>query len=121
MRRCPYCEAEISETARKCRHCGEWVTDPPPDRTARRRPLGARDLLATPDRRDDDRSLGAAANEWVRHHKAMSVIGLIAFALFFLFVFAPMACEVREAQQRFDRGPLGGGVVPADLRPAVGD
>ena len=23
--KCPYCEADISETARKCRYCGEWV------------------------------------------------------------------------------------------------
>ncbi len=22
---CPFCEAEISATAKKCRHCGEWV------------------------------------------------------------------------------------------------
>ena len=22
---CPYCEGEISATARKCRHCGEWI------------------------------------------------------------------------------------------------
>lgn len=23
---CPFCEAEIGEQARKCRHCGEWVS-----------------------------------------------------------------------------------------------
>jgi hypothetical protein len=23
--KCPFCEAEISNTARKCRHCGEWI------------------------------------------------------------------------------------------------
>ncbi len=23
---CPFCDAEISATARKCRHCSEWVT-----------------------------------------------------------------------------------------------
>ena len=22
---CPHCESEISATARKCPHCGEWV------------------------------------------------------------------------------------------------
>lgn len=26
MATCPYCEAKISDTARKCCHCGEWVT-----------------------------------------------------------------------------------------------
>ena len=23
---CPFCEAEIGEQAKKCRHCGEWVS-----------------------------------------------------------------------------------------------
>ena len=23
---CPFCEAEITPTAQKCRHCGEWVS-----------------------------------------------------------------------------------------------
>ena len=23
---CPFCDGEISETATKCRHCGEWVS-----------------------------------------------------------------------------------------------
>jgi TM2 domain-containing membrane protein YozV len=23
---CPFCESEISATAKKCRHCGEWVS-----------------------------------------------------------------------------------------------
>ena len=26
---CPWCEAEISPTVRKCRHCGEWVRGDP--------------------------------------------------------------------------------------------
>jgi len=25
MKPCPFCESEISETAKKCRHCGEWL------------------------------------------------------------------------------------------------
>lgn len=24
--KCPYCEAMISDTAKKCQHCGEWVS-----------------------------------------------------------------------------------------------
>ena len=27
-RHCPYCDGEISLTARKCKHCGEWVEEP---------------------------------------------------------------------------------------------
>jgi hypothetical protein len=26
--RCPYCEGEISKTAKKCCHCGEWIIKP---------------------------------------------------------------------------------------------
>ena len=27
MRNCPFCEWEISPTAKKCKHCGEWVVE----------------------------------------------------------------------------------------------
>lgn len=26
MNRCPYCESQISETAKKCKYCGEWLS-----------------------------------------------------------------------------------------------
>lgn len=32
--KCPYCEGEISPTASKCRHCGEWVKTPPSVRSS---------------------------------------------------------------------------------------
>jgi len=25
---CPYCEAQVSHTARKCKYCGEWIQRP---------------------------------------------------------------------------------------------
>lgn len=28
-KRCPFCHEEILEAARKCKHCGEWLEDPP--------------------------------------------------------------------------------------------
>lgn len=28
-KRCPYCHEEILSAARKCKHCGEWLEDPP--------------------------------------------------------------------------------------------
>ena len=28
MKKCPYCLAEIDPAARKCKHCGEWVSSP---------------------------------------------------------------------------------------------
>jgi hypothetical protein len=27
MRACPYCEGQVSESATKCRHCGEWLDE----------------------------------------------------------------------------------------------
>jgi tRNA A-37 threonylcarbamoyl transferase component Bud32/sugar lactone lactonase YvrE len=32
-KRCPYCHEEILEAARKCKHCGEWLEDPPSTQT----------------------------------------------------------------------------------------
>lgn len=29
MAQCPYCNGDITETASKCRHCGEWLKRPP--------------------------------------------------------------------------------------------
>lgn len=26
MKKCPYCHGEVDEAAKKCRHCGEWLT-----------------------------------------------------------------------------------------------
>ncbi|MBN2703978.1 MAG: zinc ribbon domain-containing protein [Pontiellaceae bacterium] len=33
MKKCPYCFAEIDPAARKCQHCGEWVSAPPKQAT----------------------------------------------------------------------------------------
>jgi serine/threonine protein kinase len=32
-KRCPYCHEEILSAARKCKHCGEWLEDPPSTQT----------------------------------------------------------------------------------------
>ena len=32
-KRCPYCHEEILSAARKCKHCGEWLEDPPTTQT----------------------------------------------------------------------------------------
>lgn len=32
VRQCPYCEAELSETAKKCKFCGEWLDKMLPNR-----------------------------------------------------------------------------------------
>lgn len=31
MPACPFCEGEVSATARKCRHCGEWLQPAEPE------------------------------------------------------------------------------------------
>ena len=27
MKKCPFCSEEIQETAKKCKHCGEWLLE----------------------------------------------------------------------------------------------
>ncbi len=120
MRFCPYCEGEVSETARKCKHCGEWLTPPPPPTptspphhhppsepesgtTSSRRFLAPRDLFETSDHRH---SLGNAANEWVKHHKSMSAIGMIVGGFIIVFIFIPMTCTM---QKKMNEGPSFGG------------
>ena len=116
MRQCPYCEADVSDTARKCKHCGEWLEPPRdlPPVAPRRRSLGARDLLETD---DGDQSVGHAANEWVKHHKTMSIVGLVVFLGFALFVFLPVACRVTGGMNRGPRigGPVGDRPIPNEV------
>ena len=37
MAKCPFCESDLSDSAKKCRHCGEWVTSSPSDSKPERR------------------------------------------------------------------------------------
>ena len=34
--RCPFCSEEILSTAKKCKHCNEWLVDDPPQSTSQR-------------------------------------------------------------------------------------
>ena len=34
MKECPFCAEEIQDRAIKCRHCGEWLQEPPTGRIA---------------------------------------------------------------------------------------
>ena len=46
---CPYCEAEISENAMKCKYCGEWVQEQPaPVVAPTPTPRAEREYAATP-------------------------------------------------------------------------
>jgi hypothetical protein len=95
MHRCQFCEGEISQTARKCRHCGEWVRGGP---------------MKEPRWLDGhkDESVGRAMGDFARigwfaakWYVAFTIIGFILFLLFFLFVWLPGFNEVRDFHRNF--------------------
>lgn len=47
---------------------------------------------------DHSPSLGKAAAEWVEWHKTMSIVGLVIFGLFAVFIFA-MAADSRQPKK----------------------
>ncbi len=94
MATCPYCEGEISDTAVKCKHCGEWVRPPPASGVAGG-PVPVRPPSAGPrDAGDDDAlgpSLGRAANRYVSFQMMMGVIGAVIFLIILFTVFLPIS------------------------------
>ena len=85
---CPYCEGEVSETARKCKHCGEWLSQPasPAGDDAKRSDLGQ--VFGS-----GEDSLGRAANRQVSFNMVMGVLVIGVMLIVVFFVFIPLACE----------------------------
>ena len=92
MPTCPYCEGDVSSTARKCKHCGEWLKEagrPTPDAAGQ----SIRQIFG-----EGEDSLGRAANRQVSWNQTIGVVTLVIMVLVILFVFVPIACK-------FNQGP----------------
>ena len=90
MPACPYCEGDVSATARKCKHCGEWIAKPAASSPAAGGLLG----------RGGD-SLGKAANRYVSFQMVMAVVGVGLFLFVFVTWFLPIGCQMRNTMDRF--------------------
>jgi hypothetical protein len=91
MPTCPFCEGQISSTALKCKHCGEWVR-PPAERTGAG---GAPPVARRSGYDDPDESLGRAANRYVSFSMVTGGIGLVLFLIIFFTIFVPVMCSDR--------------------------
>jgi hypothetical protein len=74
MASCPFCLGDVPEGARKCQHCGEWLT-------ARPRPQGLAGFFKSDDLDD---TLNAGLQTYVKFRIVMSAIG---FAVFLIILF----------------------------------
>lgn len=86
MKTCPFCTASIPDEAPKCKHCGEWVSTPPPSASG-----------------DGMRMLGEAAKTGVNFYVVMSIIGLIVGAIFFFAFWLPTWNKVNKGHEEFDK------------------
>ena len=74
--KCPYCESDISESARKCSRCGEWV-----------KPSGKERASDTAIRTDPPSSRAAAASPHVTIVKEESVLFAVITFIFYILVY----------------------------------
>lgn len=102
MKKCPYCCAEIESRALKCKHCGEWVEQPPgnrfnnPDNDT---PSGWAKTFMKSD--DLDKTLNEGIKLYAGWKVVSAIIGIIVF-LFFLFgIFLPQVSRVNKGFDSF--------------------
>ncbi len=115
MAECPYCFGDIDDRAKKCKHCGEWVSQGqgtaraarPANDPSNDTPVGWARKFAKSD------SLDQTLNEGVKLYAGWKVIsggiGLLIFLLFFLFFWLPTACTIHN---RMDSFPTNHGNAP---------
>ncbi|HWE95249.1 MAG TPA: hypothetical protein VG269_14880 [Tepidisphaeraceae bacterium] len=83
MKTCPYCKGDVPGDALKCKHCGEWLSGPPP---APRNPSLER------------------VTKWVLTFGAIWILIVVTAVLVFYFgVFRPQWRQMdRDFHQRMD-------------------
>lgn len=102
MKKCPYCCAEIEGQALKCKHCGEWVEQPPgnkhnnPDNDT---PSGWAKSFMKSD--DLDKTLNEGVKLYVGWKVISAIIGAIIFLIFFFGLFLPQFSKVNSGFDSF--------------------
>lgn len=111
--KCPYCLGDVPAPARKCMHCGEWLTGPQA-RTDLEEP-------AYPDRPRPGEGIlhrvwhgGLTQDDvvegvrwYVKYRIIMGIVGAIIFVIFFLGVWLPKYNEIKgDVMPGVDRRPI---------------
>ena len=98
MKKCPYCEAELSDTALKCKFCWEWVVD------RRKNPFTAKDTTTNKteeDNIDDEdfeskiKNKKSSSNISNKHHNSFSpVLKYTIIGLSIIAIIAAIYCGI---------------------------
>lgn len=102
MKKCPYCCAEIETQALKCKHCGEWVEQPPRNQYNNRdndTPSGWAKTFMKSD--DLDKTLNEGVKLYAGWKVISAIIGAIIFLFFFFGLFLPQFSRVNNGFDAF--------------------
>jgi uncharacterized membrane protein YvbJ len=103
MKKCPYCCAEIETQALKCKHCGEWV-EQPPHRNQMNNPNNdtpsgwAKSFMKSDDL---DKTLNEGVKLYAGWKIISAIIGAIIFLFFFFGLFLPQFNKVNSGFESF--------------------
>jgi hypothetical protein len=97
---CPYCLGKVPSAARKCQHCGEWLTERHvPD------PLSHGTIKDFFESDNLDDTLNTGLKWYVKYRIMMAAIGFVVFLIFLLGVWLPNYNKIQNDFDNFDRNP----------------
>lgn len=105
---CPICFGEINERAKKCKHCGEWVTGAErasesfSSRSVRDEEKG--NIQGFFEGESLDETLNHGVKAYVQYKVVTGVIGFIVFLIIFFVFFMPEFNSMKKGPSGFMNG-----------------